>query len=680
MAGCAPEQAWSALAGAIAGRPRVRVSRDGGRTYPAGVERDLTPELPSSPAAVLLFDDDASARCLAADFDVARGGRGQVDDDAAAFAELVHGCGGRTIADHSPSGGRHIYVLWARPVPITELRPALHALRALYPSLDTTPMTNPAAGCIRPPGARHRCGGHQVLDTPLPEALAVAASPCGPEVWAALLDRLGPQLAELSGLSGEAESAAEGSDAHAAGRHGATAPRRHGAGLSPRLERIATTGLYDLDRYASPSEARQAVITAAAAAGWTLADLAAQLERGLWPGLAGFYARYRPHVRRRAIAADWRKAQAWLGRENFARKSTTRVPPHTAGPSPAPSSIRLDLAGPEDSALTAYRWIRAWWNAVLATERIRYTGRAGLSVRLLLRSIGAMAQRRGTRYLDVGRRALALGCGLDDSTVSELLRTLREEDDPWIVLLENERGERGDLYELRIPDGALEVAAWRSWRAGRIDAIHPAFRALGPTRALVYEALTREPAHRRELTHDAALSPRTLDDALLELAEYGLAERLPGQGWRRGPADLDVVAERLGTLDRVAELVAEYAVEREAWRALHGAGRPLPRDLVNDDDLDLDSLMFDESGPAEAQIANAAGDFATSGPAPWRHGATSAAAALRAELDAIALLIAEFGAVPLDPDPLADPRYGVHGHRARPPTTTTHPGEEPAAG
>jgi hypothetical protein len=57
-----PEQAWR-LAAAVAGRARVRISRAGGRSCPAGCERALTGELPDRPAAVLLFDDAASARC-----------------------------------------------------------------------------------------------------------------------------------------------------------------------------------------------------------------------------------------------------------------------------------------------------------------------------------------------------------------------------------------------------------------------------------------------------------------------------------------------------------------------------------------------------------------------------------------------------------------------------------------
>ncbi|HEY1818359.1 MAG TPA: hypothetical protein VGG83_00390 [Trebonia sp.] len=546
------ERAWALLAPAIAGRARVRVSRDGGRSYPAGCEQALTAVLPSRPAAVLLFDEDASARCLAADFDVSRGGRHQVDRDTAAFAELIEVCGGRSFADVSPNGGRHVYVLWTRPRPLTEIRPLIRALCAFFPSLDPAPMLNPAAGCIRPPGARHRSGGHQRLITPLPEALAAVAAPCGPEVWNSLLDRLSPDLAQ----QGQAAAlTTETSDTDRAAGPGAR--------LSDRVEGIARTGTWDRDRYRSPSEARQAVITAAAAAGWSLADIAARVESGSWPGLAGFYARYSPRTRRTALGRDIRKANDHLARERSAHNSNTRGSTHSGG--------RVGGIGnplPDLTLVSEYRWIRAWWNAVHATQTTRWADRAGLSKRLVLRALGAMAQRRGTRVIEIGVRGLALASGLDHSTVSVVLRALRDEPDPVIELLDEARGERADRYTLRLPEAGLHAATWRRWKSGPIEAIHPVFRELGPTAALVHEALGPEPLPRKAITRAAALSPSTVDGALRVLAEHGLAERNPHIGWCRGPVDPDRLARSLGVTEVVTGLVARYRAERTAWRDL----------------------------------------------------------------------------------------------------------------
>ena len=623
-----PEHVWKLLASAIAGRSRVRVSRDGGRTYPGRAERALDDRLPGDPAAVLLFDAAGCARCLATDFDVSRGGRDQVDADADGFAALIEACGGRTVADVSPTGGRHVYVFWSAAVPISELRPLMRALQARFPSLDPAPMLNPTAGCIRPPGAAHRSGGHQVLTTPLPVAQAAVAAPCGPQVWSALLDALAP------GADPTAPQAPETA---------APGPRR---GLSARIERIARTGVYDTDRYATPSEARQAVITAAVAAGWTLAELAAQVEARTWTGLAGLYERYRRGARG-ALARDFRKAHAFLARKKNGPESTTRVPPHSAPPLMNLSGAAQFQFGPVDDDV--YGWLRSWATGMRALERLRYRGR-GTARRRLWRAIGQMAQRVGSAVLAVGRRSLAIAAGLDDTTVSELLRELREEDDPWIVLLDNERGVEADLYQLRIPDAVAETARWRSWRAGRIEAPHPAFRVLGAPAGLAYEALSSEPLPRRDLAREADLPDTTLDRALTELAAHGLAERVPHEGWRRGPADLETLADTLGATELVQAQINAYAVERAAFRALHGlpATRPAPTAYAGPhtpacwpDRLDAP----DPTGPDDDAYDQAL-----------------------AELDQLeeilALLHRELGAItvgtgaPEDP-PTGDPRYGL---------------------
>ncbi len=183
----AAREAWSLLAPRIAGQPRMRVSRDR-RSYPQRWEAALSAEPPRPPAAVRLYGRDGTARCLAADLDVSRGGADQVAADAVALERLVARCGGRSVTDRSPSGGRHVYVLLAEPVPYGEMRRAALALSRLLPSLDATPLLNLTAGCIRPPGAAHRSGGAQQLLTPL-----AGGAPgrrrrrtrrrCGPRCW-----------------------------------------------------------------------------------------------------------------------------------------------------------------------------------------------------------------------------------------------------------------------------------------------------------------------------------------------------------------------------------------------------------------------------------------------------------------------------------------------------------------
>ena len=75
--------AWRSVTPSIAGTPHVRISRDGGRTYPARHARPLPAEPPGQPCTVPVFDPaTGTGRMLALDLDPARAGR-DVDDAAA---------------------------------------------------------------------------------------------------------------------------------------------------------------------------------------------------------------------------------------------------------------------------------------------------------------------------------------------------------------------------------------------------------------------------------------------------------------------------------------------------------------------------------------------------------------------------------------------------------------------
>ncbi len=78
--------AWRAVTPCIAGTPHVRVSRDGGRTYPARHARPLPPDAPGQPCTVPVYDPGTgTGRMLALDLDPDRGGRdvhdGAVEED-----------------------------------------------------------------------------------------------------------------------------------------------------------------------------------------------------------------------------------------------------------------------------------------------------------------------------------------------------------------------------------------------------------------------------------------------------------------------------------------------------------------------------------------------------------------------------------------------------------------------
>ena len=157
-------------------------------------------------------------------------------------------------------------------------------------------------------------------------------------------------------------------------------------------------------------------------------------------------------------------------------------------------------------------------------------------------------------------------CALSHRTVARVLRLLADEDDPLIDLVSPRRLARADRYALRIPDRYADSVRWRRRRAGRIEAIHPAFLVLGGTAGLVYQVLGPDSARGAEVARSARLSASAVSAALRVLAGHGLAERGPG-GWRRGIAALAGVAESTGAAGLQREREERYQQDREGWRA-----------------------------------------------------------------------------------------------------------------
>lgn len=189
-------------------------------------------------------------------------------------------------------------------------------------------------GLIRPPGARHRSGGFQVLHGPLGAAVALARAGNPPTVWRNLQHALAAELAALTTPTPGADAAAVDTDAGGAAAEGFAARRGGPRELAVDHLRIATAGIYDTGRYPTPSEAWQAVLTAAVWAGHTLSFVLGRMHTGRWPGFQAFYTRYRtPAARRQALLRDWRTgvalvtaAKAKPSTSSLVRQSPTSTP------------------------------------------------------------------------------------------------------------------------------------------------------------------------------------------------------------------------------------------------------------------------------------------------------------------------------------------------------------------
>jgi hypothetical protein len=547
--------AWRCVTPSLAGTPHVRVSRDGGRTYPARYVRPLPAGPPGQPATVPVYDaGSASGRMLALDLDLARG---DVDRQAAGLGQLLERLGARYVADVATStGGRHVYVLFSTSLPWRELRDLARAMSQRFPVIDPAPMCSLGAQ-ISPPGSRAKRGGWRVLTTPLSDALPAVENPNGPEVWAALLDEFAAELQQVeTGVTATLVSSAE-PELDDAGVP--WVPRLGGrANLSPELDRVARTGRWNRTHHPGRSEARMAILCASAARGWRLGDVRAAVASGAWKGLPELYYRAsEPGRMERLLPLEWRKSVAFVGGERNQRNwLTSDVVPHAP---PAP------IDGVDE-----FGRIRSWATgtdcAVADPERARRWGRRSVAIRQLLAAIGQAAMVSGSSVLEFGTRNLALHAGLSQRTVSRLLRFLCNEPDPLLDVVTRGRMARADRIALRIPDAYVGSVRWRRRRAGRIDGVHAAFLVLGGAAFLVHQVLDASEARGAEVARAARLSPSATSAALRVLAEHGLAERGRG-GWRRGGADLDEVATSTGAADLHRERAERYKQDRQSWRA-----------------------------------------------------------------------------------------------------------------
>ncbi len=300
-----------------------------------------------------------------------------------------------------------------------------------------------------------------------------------------------------------------------------------------------------------------AVLRAAVARGWRLAEIRAAIDSGAWRGMAGLYERpSEPALLSRLLPAEWRKAIAFAAGEKNVRGWLT-------------SDSRTRPPAPGDGA-DEFGLIRQWMTAVDCAaqdpERVKGWGGRAIAVRLVLAAIGQAGMVCGSSTIEFGSRNIALYSALSQRTGARVLRLLRDEPDPLIDLVSRRQMARADRYALRIPDRYAGSVRWRRRRAGRIDAVHPVFLALGGPAALVYQALDQGEARGAEVARAARLSASATSAALRALAGHGLAERTR-RGWRRGGADLGAVAESTGAAVLHRERAERYRQDREGWRA-----------------------------------------------------------------------------------------------------------------
>jgi hypothetical protein len=552
-----PEHLWRVFAPAIAGRERIRVRTDRGRYRDGGPLRAET--LPVAPAAVLIFDKRAQARCLVLDLDSKVLGTQQALLDSLHAVELASRAGLSVFIDESPNGGRHVYLPLQDPISADAALAAATALRLVLPSLDVAPLSNPATGAIRPPGSAHPSGGHQALVTSLADAAGAVLIPGSPTAWACFL-RLLPHSPAAGARRARGSSSLSVST---------------GTGARPALDpynAILRMGLYDATRYPTPSEARFAALCHLLRRGWSERDIALAAVDGRFPGLLSLFTKHSSPLR--ALSGELNRASEKLSGaldRPRDRNNHTRDLPTPPASSPPAETVT------ERGSDAEYGFVRSWWTAA-RHEGWMLAGTTALVDRSVLQALGALAQMLGTRYVDVGTRTLGQAACLDHSTVARSLKRLAGTRDSLIVLLQasgDTDGMQGDLYELVVPPTHAAKALGDPWARGLIERLHPAFWMLSKSSRYAWQALGPLPCSTSDLQRAAGLAKETFRGALAELAAHGLA-RHTAQGWQRGYTTLNQVAARTGGDLRALEVEQRHLDERRAWRALKGLPAPVP--------------------------------------------------------------------------------------------------------
>jgi hypothetical protein len=544
---------------------------------------------PARPWAVYLAGDDRRFQLLGFDLDAKTSGAASAAArDADVIAGLLTDAGiPHVVCESGPSHGRHVWAALAESVDAETIATVARLARHLCPTLDTAPLANPDTGCLRPPGAPHRDGGHSTVL--VGELSALTA----PSATAAHVRALAEALAQLVD---DAEPACTADpkrpiplDDH--GRLYLPGPRRE-------LPATSRAALHEDAASGDASAVLWRILIGAAAARWRHADIAGLVD--VEPGLEHVRSsRDRAQRRRRGrieaaavLRRQWDKAVRYVA-------TTDRQ----IGDDPT-------FDGRADAIATHVRGVQE--RADVAAGRWTHGG--GPADRRVLDVLCILALQALSASVEADTRRLALLAGVGRETARTAL--LRLSSDGWIAQARAAEGPHGARWTIRPTDrvstdlatgrsqadprpvgaGAAERSTSLAELTRRLrDAAHDLFSlgALGHHAGNVY-ARTGEAPHDVETIARAAGS--TIDQAARILDRLTSAGVLVQEcsGWRRHKADhRRAAAVRLGVDGRLMDRARRYRVERELWawwqaeetwmrapRRTHPSRRPGPGQLA----------------------------------------------------------------------------------------------------
>lgn len=539
-------------------------TREGKYPRPRSNPPRITKALPSRAAAVMVHGVDGSVRTLCLDLDTSKALQLVVDSDAAALGILLDSCGLAYVADHSPSGGRHIYVPVQDRLAAEDARELVEALATRFPSLDPGPHQNVTDGCIRPPGSWHKSmTGHQVLDTPLAEAYNVLRRRNPAPAVAALRRALAASIHQVRTRKNARMKPTRTAATFSTTK--STTSTENTLLRGSMLRQVARTGVYDTAKYNSPSEARMAVLNHLCAWQVSLSEIQARIGGDF----AGLGALYGSSARQEALLEkEWKNAVTWVAQKNDTPKTEKS---HGNKYDTEPSLTHSGGAGSLRSHASVQAEINDLENVLycLLDQRLARTGREGIMLRFLFRAILGFARAKGTLVVDVGCRSFAREMGSHHGTIARLLPRLVKHSGGMLSKIEDARGKRADSYLLGLPEQFQDVAQATAWRKGKIHGIRTVFRALGAPSALVYEAVERgrHSPTTADIMRATGLSRPTVAKELTILAELSMVERHHGHWQIIHTTNLGKIAEWLGVQEDYERQSALIREQRRQWHA-----------------------------------------------------------------------------------------------------------------
>jgi hypothetical protein len=542
----------------IAGGKAMRfATRNGKYPRPPHSAPSITGTLPKRAVAVMIHGADGCAATLCLDLDTSKASQSQVDADAAAICALLTSCGLRYIADHSPSGGRHIYVPLATRLAAADARELVEALGIRFTSLDPGPHRNITEGCIRPPGSLHKSGkGFQVLDTPLSQAYDVLRRRNPDSAVAALRKSLVSAIHQLraSKVTPLVRTVAAAGALPGKGSHKLT-----------ELQQAARTGNFNRAAYKSNSHARMSMLNSLVNSGLSLDEVHRDLHTK-FPGLASTF-KDQAQVDR-LLAKEWTNAQNWVAQKPAKNRDGVSSTPNYDTEPDLPHGGGTPEARSTESVMQEINDLENVLYAAL-DQRLARSGREGISLRLLLRAVIGFARTKKSLLIDVGCRSFALEMGKHHGTIAKLLPRLEKVTEGLVERVDLARGRHADVYLLSVPDRWKETARRHQWRSGKIYGMRPVFWPLGDVPALVYEAIERQrkPSSTADIVRFTGITRNAVDRALTTMAELSMIERHHGY-WRLvSTTNLKQLADWLGAQEHYELRKLKIKKQRLDWQA-----------------------------------------------------------------------------------------------------------------